>query len=307
MTWITESVAGRRDATPAGDRLAQLWQRPGILGMPGAHDPMAGLLARAAGFEALYLSGAALSASLGLPDLGVITLDELCQRTRAIWRATALPILVDGDTGYGEALNVMRLVGELEDAGAAAVQLEDQILPKKCGHLSDKRLAAPEAMAEKIAAARRQRRHLRILARTDALASEGEAAALARLKLYIKAGADALFPEALTSAEQFKRFAAELKVPLLANMTEFGRTPYLSAADFESYGFKMVIWPVSSLRVAAHAMAAFFADLKRDGRQGEWVERMQTRRDLYQTIGYHDYEALDSSIAKSVLPGDNRG
>src|SRR5207249_3512891 len=163
--------AGRRRA-PAGDRLAALWTQPGIVRMPGAHTPLAALLARRAGFPALYLSGAAVTASLALPDLGVLALDELVFFTRAICRAVDLPLLVDGDTGYGEALNVMRLVRELEDAGAAAVQLEDQVLPKKCGHLSDKRLATPEDMARKVAAAARASRHLRLIARPDALASE---------------------------------------------------------------------------------------------------------------------------------------
>ncbi|HEU5195624.1 MAG TPA: isocitrate lyase/phosphoenolpyruvate mutase family protein, partial [Methylomirabilota bacterium] len=171
MTWLIAGAA--RDPRPAGDRLAALWAEPGIVRMPGTHTPLAALLAQRAGFSALYLSGAAVTASLALPDLGVLALDELVFFTRAICRAVDLPLVVDGDTGYGEALNVMRLVRELEDAGAAAVQLEDQVLPKKCGHLSDKRLAAPEDMARKVAAAVRAARHLRIIARTDALASEG--------------------------------------------------------------------------------------------------------------------------------------
>src|ERR1044071_2150357 len=169
MTWLTDNE--RR--APAGDRLALLWARPGIVRMPGAHDPLAALLARRAGFPALYLSGAAVTASLALPDLGVLTLDELTFFTRTICRAVDLPLVVDGDTGYGEALNVMRLVRELEDAGAAAGQLEDQVLPKQGGPLADKRLASPDDMARKVAAAVRAARHLRVIARTDALASEG--------------------------------------------------------------------------------------------------------------------------------------
>ena len=223
--------------------------------MPGAHNGMAALQAKAAGFEALYLSGAAMTASMGIPDLGMITVDEVCFFVRQITRATGLPLLVDGDTGYGEALNVMHMVRSFEDAGAAAVHIEDQLLPKKCGHLNDKKLADPHDMAAKIAAARRARRHLFIVARTDAAASEGMDGAVARAKLYLEAGADAIFPEALTTAEMFRTFASRVDAPLLANMTEFGRTPFFTAAEFQDMGFKMVIWPVSSLRVANKAQA----------------------------------------------------
>ena len=194
---------------------------------------MAALQAKNAGFSALYLSGAAMSASMGLPDLGVISKDDVSFFIRQLARAASLPILVDGDTGFGGILNVMDMVRSFEDAGAAAVQIEDQSLPKKCGHLNDKNLISPEEMAAKIAAAARIRRHLYIVARTDAAASEGFEAAVARARLYVEAGADAIFPEALTSAEMFKEFAKRVEAPLLANMTEFGRTPYLSASDFE--------------------------------------------------------------------------
>jgi methylisocitrate lyase len=301
MTWITE---GARDPRPAGDRLAQLWTEPGVLGLPGAHDPLAALLARRAGFRALYVSGAAVGASLALPDLGILTLDELTRVTRAIVRASGLPTLVDGDTGYGEVLNVVRLVRELEDAGAAAVQLEDQVLPKKCGHLSDKRLVAPEEMARKVAAAARAAGHLRIVARTDAVELEGLDRAIARARLYRESGAHAIFPEALRTKEELRAFAEAVPGPLLANMTEFGRTPLLPAAELENLGYKMVIWPVSALRVGARAIEAFYADLARVGTQTAWLNRMQTRRELYELIGYHDYEALDETIARSVLPDE---
>ena len=300
MTWLTDDDRGRR---PAGERLAALWHRPGIVKMPGAHDPLAALLARRAGFEALYLSGAAVTASLGLPDLGVLALDELVFFTRAICRAVDLPLLVDGDTGYGEALNAMRLVRELEDAGAAAVQLEDQVLPKKCGHLSDKRLVPADDMARKVAAAARAARSLKIIARTDAVASEGLEAAIARARRYVDAGAHAVFPEALTSPDDLRAFAAAVPVPLVANMTEFGRTPLMSAAELARLGYKMVIWPVTALRIAARAMDACYAELATRGTQAALLERMQSRHELYELIGYHDYEALDSSIAKSVVPG----
>jgi methylisocitrate lyase len=299
VTWLTES---ERDSRPAGDRLAGLWARPGIVRMPGAHTPLAALLARRAGFPALYLSGAAVTASLALPDLGVLALDELVFFTRAICRTVDLPLVVDGDTGYGEALNVMRLVRELEDAGAAAVQLEDQVLPKKCGHLSDKRLVAPDDMARKVAAAVRAARHLRVIARTDALASEGLDAAIARARLYAAAGAHAIFPEALRSVDEIRAFAAAVPVPLLANMTEFGRTPLVTADELAALGYKMVIWPVTALRVAARAMEETYGHLARHGTQQGLLDRMQSREELYDLIGYQAYETLDGAIARSVLP-----
>jgi methylisocitrate lyase len=299
MTWFD-----KRDdeAKPAGERLGDLWRAPGIVRIPGAHSALAALLAQRAGFQALYLSGAALSASLGLADLGIIGLDELCSVTRAISRAAGLPLLVDADTGFGGVLNVIRTVRELEDAGAAGVQLEDQVLPKKCGHLNDKRLVPPEEMAAKVSAARRARRHLRIIARTDAAGVEGLDVALRRAQLYLKAGADAIFPEALTSAENFRKFAEVISAPLLANMTEFGRTPYFTAQEFEEFGYKMVIWPVSSLRVAAKAMADLYATIARDGSTKAMLDRMQTRAELYETIRYEDYESLDQSIVRSIVP-----
>src|ERR1700678_673981 len=216
---MTYLVATDLPDAPAGERFRALLARRGILQLPGAHNGMASLQAKAAGCEALYLSGAAMTASMGLPDLGIITVDEVCFFIRQVTRASALPVLVDGDTGYGEALNVMNMVRSFEDAGAAAVHLEDQILPKKCGHLNDKKLAAPADMAAKVQAAHRARRKLVIIARTDAAASEGMDGAVTRAKLYLEAGADAIFPEALTSAEMFRAFAEKLPgVPLLANM-----------------------------------------------------------------------------------------
>ncbi|MGE0725500.1 MAG: methylisocitrate lyase [Alphaproteobacteria bacterium] len=296
-------IAADLPAEPAGMRFRRLLARPGILQIPGAHNGMAALQARAAGFEALYLSGAAMSASMGLPDLGVITVDEVSFFVRQLSRASGLPVLVDGDTGYGEALNVMHMVRCFEDAGAAAVHVEDQLLPKKCGHLNDKKLADARDMAAKVAAAARARRHLYLIARTDAAASEGLDGAIARGRLYLEAGADALFPEALTNAEMFRAFAAAFPgTTLLANMTEFGRTPFFTAAEFQAMGYGMVIWPVSSLRVANKAQADLYAAIRRDGGTRAMVDRMQTRAELYETIGLADYEALDASIVATVVP-----
>jgi len=299
---MTYLVADDIPTTPAGERFRKLLDRPGILQIPGAHCGLAALQAKAAQFEAVYLSGAAMSASMGLPDLGILTIDDVCFFVRQISRASQLPVLVDGDTGFGEALNVMNMVRAFEDAGAAAVQIEDQILPKKCGHLNDKKLIAPADMAAKIAAAAKARRHLYIVARTDAVADEGLESAVGRAKLYVEAGADAIFPEALSEPAAFDTFAKTIKVPLLANMTEFGRTPFMTSSEFEALGYKMVIWPVSSLRMAAKAQAELYAGIRSDGGTHLLVDRMQTRAELYATIGYHEYESLDSSIITSVTP-----
>ncbi len=291
---------------PAGVRFRALVARGRILQMPGAHHGLAAILARDAGFEALYLSGAAMSASMGLPDLGILTVDEVCFFIRTIVRASGLPVLVDGDTGYGGVLNAMHMVRAFEEAGAAAVHIEDQELPKKCGHLNGKRLVEPAEMAAKVAAAKRAARHLFIIARTDAAAVEGFDAAVARAKRYLEAGADAIFPEALTSREEFARFAEAVQAPLLANMTEFGRTPYMSAAEFEALGYRMIIWPASSLRVAAKAVAELYAAIRRDGGTSSMLDRMQTRAELYAAIRLAEYEALDGSIAATVLPPEVR-
>jgi methylisocitrate lyase len=296
-------VDADRAKTPPGERLRELLAKPGIVQMPGAYNGLAARLAARAGFKSLYLSGAAMSASMGLADLGIITVDEVCHFIRQVVRASDLPVVVDGDTGYGEALNVMHMVRSFEEAGAAAVHIEDQLLPKKCGHLNDKKLAEPREMAAKVQAARRARRDILIIARTDAAASEGIEGAVARAKLYMEAGADAIFPEALTNAEMFRAFAEKMPgVPLLANMTEFGRTPFFTAEEFAGLGYKMVIWPVSALRVAAKAQEELYDSIRTHGGAHKMIERMQTRAELYETIGYSEYEALDFSIVATVLP-----
>ncbi|NIY79866.1 methylisocitrate lyase [Celeribacter sp. HF31] len=300
---MTYLIAEDLPEESAGRRFRKALNDPGILRLPGAHNGQSALQAKGADFEALYLSGAAMTASMGLPDLGIITVDEVCFFIRQIARASGLPLLVDGDTGYGEALNVMHMVRAFEEAGAGAVHLEDQLLPKKCGHLNDKKLAPAADMAAKVAAAAKASRDLVIIARTDAAASEGIEGAVARAKLYVAAGADAIFPEALTSVEMFKEMRAALPgVKLLANMTEFGRTPALTAKEFEELGYDMVIWPVSSLRVANKAQEKLYAALARDGATTAMIPEMQTRKELYDTIGLNTFEALDTSIAASVAP-----
>ncbi len=299
MTWLDGSS---QNTLTSGNRLATRLKQPGILRTPGAHNGVAGLAAKEAGFEALYISGAGLSASMGLPDLGVMTIEEVCFFVRMIYRATDLPLIVDADTGYGEALNVMRTVRELENAGAAAMQIEDQKLPKKCGHLNDKQLVSTEDMALKVAAAVKARTHLQIIARTDALASEGMDAAIARANAYIEAGADVVFADGLASEDDFRTFAREVNAPALANMTEFGRTPYFTGAQFEEMGYKIVIWPVSQLRVAVRAMENLYATIQETDGTKPRENEMQSRAELYELIRYFDYEALDSSIVKTIVP-----
>jgi len=285
---------------PAGSRFRALLARPGILQLPGAHNGLAALQAKRAGFDALYLGGSAMTGQMGIPDLGILSVEDVCFYIRQVARASGLPLLVDGDTGHGEALGVMEMVRAFEDAGAAAVHIEDQLLPKKCGHLDGKKLAEPRDMAAKIAAAVKARRDLYIIARTDAAATEGMDGAVARAKQYLEAGADAIFPEALTSAEEFKAFAARVKAPLLANMTEFGKTPVFTAAEFQAMGYRMVIWPSAAFRAAARAQGEVYDSLKRDGGSQNVLGRMQTRAELDELVGYRDYEALEASLAASL-------
>ena len=274
---------------------------PDILQIPGAHDAMAALVAKQAGFSALYLSGAAYTASLGLPDLGIITSAEVAQRARELVRATDLPVLVDIDTGFGGVLNVARTAREMWEANVAAVQLEDQQLPKKCGHLNGKKLVSTEEMVQKIRAIKKAAPSLVIVARTDARAVESLESAIERAKAYVEAGADAIFPEALQSEEEFRLFSQSISVPMLANMTEFGKTPYYTADEFADMGYQMVIYPVTSLRVAAKAYERIFQLIKEQGSQKEGLDDMQTRSELYSTISYYEFEGMDQEIAKTLL------
>ena len=296
MVWLEGDETKKE---PASKCFGKLLERNVILRMPGVHNALAALLAREAGFSAVYVSGGAISASMGLADIGIMTIDELCGFVRPIVRASGLPVLVDGDTGYGEIFNVMRLVRELEEAGAAAMHIEDQILPKKCGHLNNKTLISADAMASKIYAATKARAHLKIIARTDSFASEGLEGLISRSKCYLDAGADAIFPEALTSVEEFQIIAEKLDCPLLANMTEFGCTPYLTAEEFQKLGYKMLIYPVSSLRIAARAMEIFYNQLAKEGTTEPQLDKMLTRKRLYEILDYYDYEALGTDILKS--------
>jgi methylisocitrate lyase len=269
-----------------------------LLRFPGAFSPLVSLLIERQGFEGVYISGAALSADLGLPDIGLTTLPEVAARGGAIARATDLPALIDADTGFGEALNVARTIQTLEDAGLCGCHLEDQVNPKRCGHLDNKSLVTTQAMVEKIRAAvgARRDRNFVILARTDARASEGLDGAIARARAYIDAGADAIFPEALVDESEFEKFRKAIKVPLLANMTEFGKTKLLTAKQLSDLGINIVIYPVTTLRLAMKAIERGLAAIKKEESQSSLIGEMQTRAELYELLRYKDYERFDKDV-----------
>jgi len=274
--------------------------------VPGAPSALVGRLIERMGFEAAYLSGAAFSASvLALPDVGLFTLTELVQQTTYLTRATSLPLIVDADTGFGEAVNVERTIVELERAGAAAIQLEDQQLPKKCGHLSGKTVVDTEVMCAKIraACASREDQNLILIARTDARGVTGMEDALDRARRYIDAGADWIFPEALRSKEEFEEFADAIEAPLVANMTEFGQSPLLRIEELAELGYGVVLYPVTMLRVAIKAVEAGLAMIQSDGWQQELLDIMQTRDELYDLLGYEDFDQRDRAYFGSN--GDN--
>jgi methylisocitrate lyase len=291
VTWLTE-----RPSEAAGDRLRALLG--GTVAAPGVFNGLTALLAAAAGAPALYLSGAALSASMGLPDVGLFTREELVRALSQIARVVSTPVIVDADTGFGGPLDVMRTLRELEDAGAAAVQIEDQLDPKRCGHLAGKRVSEVEAMLEKVRAAVAARRSTLVVARTDARATHGFDEAVRRGRAFREEGADVVFPEALETEEEFGAFAEAVPGPLLANMTEFGRGPRLGVARLRELGYAIVIFPVSAARVAARQVRSFYVDLLRDGTQAGWLERMLTRDELYDLIRYDDYAELDRSVSR---------
>jgi methylisocitrate lyase len=297
MTWLTPDP-GEHPAK----RLRALLEEGRTLAVPGVFNGLTALLARQAGAEVIYLSGAAFSASMGMPDVGLVTLDELARAARQIVRVTRLPLVVDADTGFGSALNVMRTVRELEGARCAAIQLEDQVDPKRCGHLDGKQVVAAEVFAEKVHAAATARQQLVVIARTDARATEGFDEAVRRGLAYRDAGADVIFPEALETEDEFAAYPREVPGPLLANMTEFGKSPHLSVGRLAELGYRLVLFPVSAARVAALQVRAFYDDLLREGVQTPWLDRMLTREELYELIGYEDYAALDRGLAREDEP-----
>jgi len=261
----------------------------GCVAMPGVFNAAMGRLVERSGFDALYISGAGLcNATAGVPDVGLLTLTEVAQLAGYVARAVKIPCIVDADTGFGGAENAARTIQEFERAGLAGCHIEDQEFPKRCGHLAGKALVEIADMKEKIAAAAAAKRDqdFLLIARTDARAVENFAKAVERAQTYLGAGADAIFPEALQSEEEFRDFAREVKAPLLANMTEFGKSPLLSLGQLAEFGYRMVIYPQSAFRVSMFAAGQMLRDLKTSGTQADWIDRMQTRQELYDLLGY---------------------
>jgi len=287
---------------PSPGKLLRAAVADNTIQIPGAFNALVAKLIEQTGFDAVYLSGAALSAGvLGIPDIGLFSLTELVTQATYLTRSVKLPVIVDADTGFGAAVHVERTVAELEAAGVAAIQLEDQELPKRCGHLSGKALIDVNEMAAKLraAVAAKSDPDLVIIARTDARGVTGFDDAVDRAKRYLDAGADWIFPEALADRREFELFAAAVDAPLLANMTEFGQSPLLTVDELADLGYAAVLYPVTLLRVAMKAVEAALAMLASEGSQTELLELMQSRQELYDLLGYHDYEARDRRFFES--------
>ncbi len=269
-----------------------------LMRVPGAMAPIVAMLIEKLGFEAVYISGAVMSAELGLPDIGLTTLSEVVSRGHQIARTTNLPAIIDVDTGFGEPMNAARTVTELESHGLAGCHFEDQVNPKRCGHLDNKTIVETAEMVRKIRAATdaREDDNFVIMARTDSRASEGLEAAIDRAKAYVDAGADMIFPEAMENAGEFEAFRKAVDVPLLANMTEFGKSELLDADTLRNLGINMVIYPVTSLRLAMGAIEDGLTEIRDSGTQAGLIDRMQTRKRLYDVIDYESYNQFDTDI-----------
>jgi methylisocitrate lyase len=279
-----------------------------LLRAPGAFNPLSAMLIERHGFEGVYVSGAVLAADLGLPDIGLTTLTEVAQRAGQIARVTSLPALVDADTGFGEPMNVARTVQIMEDAGVAGIHIEDQVNPKRCGHLDGKEVVDEATALQRIRAAVAGRRDpdFLIMARTDIRGVEGMTAAVDRAKALVDAGADALFPEAMASLEEFAAIRAAVDVPILANMTEFGKSELFTHAQLEAVGVNLVIHPVSLLRLAMGSADRALAELDAEGTLQGQVPHMQTRADLYDLVDYAGYQSFDAGVFTFDL-ANNRG
>jgi methylisocitrate lyase len=294
------------DTTTAADKRAAF--RAGLASgtlqrFPGAFNPLSALLITRYQFEGVYVSGAVISADLGLPDIGLTTSSEVAGRAQQIARVTPLPALVDADTGFGEPMNAARTVQLFEDAGVAGLHIEDQVNPKRCGHLDGKDVVDTEVAVRRIKAAVAARRDpgFVIAARTDAAAVNGIADAIDRAKAYADAGADLIFPEAMANEADFERFRAAIDTPILANMTEFGKSKLLDAKTLENLGVNMVIYPVTLLRLAMHAAGAGLAEIADRGTQEGLLDQMQTRSDLYDLLDYEAYSSFDTSVFNFTL------
>jgi methylisocitrate lyase len=287
----------------AGARFRAALEQERPLQIVGAVDAYSALLAQAAGFRALYLSGAGVAnASFGLPDLGMTSLNDVCEDVRRITAATDLPLLVDADTGWGGAFNIGRACSQLIKSGAAGMHLEDQVATKRCGHRPGKELVPPEEMVDRIKSAVDGRTDAQfvVMARTDAHAVEGQQAAVDRALKYAEAGADMIFAEALATLEEYRQFTSAVKVPVLANLTEFGKTPLFTTQELASVGVRLVLYPLSAFRAMSRAALEVYGAIRRDGTQKSVLPLMQTRTELYDTLGYLDYEKkLDELFGSS--------
>ncbi len=288
--------------TSAGARLKAAVQQEKPLQVVGVVNAYAARLAQSQGFRALYVSGAGVAnASFGLPDLAMTSLNDVCEDVRRITYACDLPLLVDADTGWGSAFNIARTTHELIRAGAGGMHLEDQVAVKRCGHRPGKELVDTTEMLDRIRAAvdGRTDDQFVIMARTDAHAVEGQQAALDRAAAYVEAGADMIFAEALTTLEEYRQFTAVIKVPVLANLTEFGKTPLFTTQELAAVGISMVLYPLSAFRAMSNAALAVYGAIRKEGTQKSVVPMMQTRMELYDVLGYHDYERkLDELFGK---------
>ncbi len=286
--------------TPQAKR-ANLWNElhtGRLLQFPGAYNPLIALLISQMGFDGVYVSGAVMANSKGLPDIGLTTLTEVGQFASEIAKVTPLPAILDIDTGFGEVMNVVRTIEELEHLGLAGCHLEDQINPKRCGHLDNKELVPIETMEQKVKAAAKAKtdKNFLIIARTDARAVEGLDKAIERAKAYVAAGADMIFPEAMANEPEFEAFRKAIDVPLLANMTEFGKSKLLPKQRLENLGYNMVIYPVTTQRLALHAVEKGLKTLLEEGSQESLLSEMQTRSRLYELLNYEDYNKYDKSL-----------
>ncbi|MEO0594032.1 MAG: methylisocitrate lyase [Myxococcota bacterium] len=269
-----------------------------LLRFPGAFSPLVAMEIERLGFDGVYVSGAVLAADLGLPDIGLTTLSEVASRARQIARVSELPSIVDIDTGFGEPMSAARTVRELEDLGLAGCHLEDQVNPKRCGHLDHKAVVPAEVMVRKLKAASQAKRdpNFVLIARTDARGVEDLPSAIDRAKAYVDAGADMIFPEALRGPDEFEAMRSAVDVPLLANMTEFGKSELLTTEQLGSLGYNLVIYPVTTLRLAMKAVQEGLEQIREAGTQQDVLERMQHRRELYALLRYEDYNAFDQTV-----------
>ena len=296
MAWMIDGITAN---DPVSD-LKALLKLEEAVPVPGVTDPLTAIIADRMGFKCIYFSGAAFSASLGIPDIGLFSIDQLIDSVKWITRSTNLPLIVDIDTGFGDVVNVIRVIKELEYLGVAAVQLEDQVSPKRCGHLDGKQIVSEQHFVEKLDAALEARENMLIIARTDSRDVYSFDESIKRGILYRDSGADVIFPEALENIDEFKQYAMRINTPLLANMTEFGKSPLLSVKELGDIGYNLVIFPATGQRAALGAVKRVFTDIKETGSQTRSISGMMDRSEIYNLIDYDDFIKLDSKIAPKI-------